>query len=176
MNWDAIGAAGELIGALVVLGTLVYLAIQIRQSAQATRSATEMQATELLSNWIEPRTVDAKFQSIWNDLAQAKEVSEEDKIYFIWSVSSLGVKAQGVLDQYKAGLVSEQCWHNFERPFVGLLTIHDFVGLWWQGRDASFSPSFYDHIDSVLENNSHRWAPRSNETWSASNKAADRDS
>jgi hypothetical protein len=30
MNWDAIGAVGELIGAIAVLITLVYLAVQIK--------------------------------------------------------------------------------------------------------------------------------------------------
>ena len=32
MNWDAIGAIGELVGAAAVVGTLFYLAIQIRLS------------------------------------------------------------------------------------------------------------------------------------------------
>jgi hypothetical protein len=30
MNWDAIGAVGELIGAIAILITLVYLAFQIK--------------------------------------------------------------------------------------------------------------------------------------------------
>lgn len=37
MNWVAIGAIGEILGAVAVLVTLVYLAIQIRQN---TRSVT----------------------------------------------------------------------------------------------------------------------------------------
>ena len=32
MNWEAIGAVGELVGAIAVLTTLVYLAVQVRQS------------------------------------------------------------------------------------------------------------------------------------------------
>lgn len=32
MNWDAIGAIGELVGSLAVLLTLIYLAIQVRHS------------------------------------------------------------------------------------------------------------------------------------------------
>ncbi|XOV87373.1 MAG: hypothetical protein ACFHX7_20860 [Pseudomonadota bacterium] len=32
MNWDAIGAAAELLGAIVVLVTLIYLTLQIRLS------------------------------------------------------------------------------------------------------------------------------------------------
>lgn len=34
MNWEAIGAIGELIGALAVVLTLVYLAVQVRHSKQ----------------------------------------------------------------------------------------------------------------------------------------------
>ena len=35
MNWEAIGAIGELLGALGVVITLVYLAVQIRQNTQS---------------------------------------------------------------------------------------------------------------------------------------------
>jgi hypothetical protein len=31
MNWEAIGAIGEIVGALAVFGTLAYLAVQIKQ-------------------------------------------------------------------------------------------------------------------------------------------------
>ena len=40
MNWDAIGAVGELLGALAVIVTLGYLAAQIRQNTRTVRSAT----------------------------------------------------------------------------------------------------------------------------------------
>lgn len=39
MNWDAIGAAGEIIGALAVVFSLVYLAAQIRAQNRQARSA-----------------------------------------------------------------------------------------------------------------------------------------
>jgi hypothetical protein len=32
MNWDAIGAIAELFGALAVLTTLIYLAVQVKHS------------------------------------------------------------------------------------------------------------------------------------------------
>ncbi len=38
MNWDAIGAIGEIIGALAVVATLFYLAFQIRQNTKVTRA------------------------------------------------------------------------------------------------------------------------------------------
>ena len=47
MNWDAIGAVSELIGAVAVVATLIYLAVQIRQntkSVQSTNFSTWMDA------------------------------------------------------------------------------------------------------------------------------------
>ena len=46
MNWDAIGAIGEIIGAAGVISTLIYLAIQIRQNTTAMNRATVRQALE----------------------------------------------------------------------------------------------------------------------------------
>ena len=40
MNWEAIGATGEIIGAVGVIVTLVYLAIQIRQNTASLKSST----------------------------------------------------------------------------------------------------------------------------------------
>ena len=40
MNWDAIGAVGELLGAAAVLFTLIYLAVQIKQNTSAVATAT----------------------------------------------------------------------------------------------------------------------------------------
>ena len=40
MNWDAIGAIAELLGAVGVIASLVYLAGQIRQNSRLVRSST----------------------------------------------------------------------------------------------------------------------------------------
>ncbi len=40
MNWEAIGAVGEILGAIAVLVTLLYLAAQIRQNSEFVKAAT----------------------------------------------------------------------------------------------------------------------------------------
>lgn len=40
MNWAAIQAVAEAIGAIVVVASLIYLAIQVRQNTRAVRVAT----------------------------------------------------------------------------------------------------------------------------------------
>ena len=40
MDWNAVGAIGEIVGAAAVVGTLGYLAVQIRQNTRTTRATT----------------------------------------------------------------------------------------------------------------------------------------
>lgn len=42
MNWEAISAVSEIIGAIAVVVSLVYLAVQIRSSSKATRASVYM--------------------------------------------------------------------------------------------------------------------------------------
>ena len=44
MNWDALGAIGEIVGAVAVLVTLIYLALQVRQ-ARKMQLAESIRAT-----------------------------------------------------------------------------------------------------------------------------------
>ena len=46
MNWDAISALGEIIGAVAVVISLVYIAAQIRQNTQMMRSTAKQSLTE----------------------------------------------------------------------------------------------------------------------------------
>ena len=50
MQWDAIGAVGELIGALGVIASLVYLALQIRTSNRLARVEAFRAPTSVLNS------------------------------------------------------------------------------------------------------------------------------
>ena len=42
MNWDALGASAEAVGALAILVTLIYLAVQVRQAKLATADTNRL--------------------------------------------------------------------------------------------------------------------------------------
>ena len=48
MNWDALGAIAELLGAVAVFFTLAYLALQVRQNANALRHQNEFSAAQIM--------------------------------------------------------------------------------------------------------------------------------
>ena len=51
MNWEAAGAIGEIIGAIAVVATLTYLAIQIRTSRIGAATVATYSAMEGFSRW-----------------------------------------------------------------------------------------------------------------------------
>lgn len=51
MNWDAIGAVGEVVGAIAVVATLIYLSVQTRQNTKAVQHATARGVTEDANAW-----------------------------------------------------------------------------------------------------------------------------
>jgi len=51
MNWEAIGALGETIGAIAVVATLTYLAVQVRTARVASGSDARYAAVEAFSRW-----------------------------------------------------------------------------------------------------------------------------
>ena len=51
MNWDAIGAVGDLLGAVAVVVTLIYLARQIGHSVSLARAEQNKGVNDLYAGW-----------------------------------------------------------------------------------------------------------------------------
>ena len=50
MNWDAAGAIGEIIGAVAVVATLAFLALQIRQGHRMQRDSNALARSAAVNN------------------------------------------------------------------------------------------------------------------------------
>ena len=53
MNWDAVGAIGEVVGALAVVATLICFSIQIRSTQASVRGDAVSRAQETESRLLE---------------------------------------------------------------------------------------------------------------------------
>jgi hypothetical protein len=51
MNWDAIGAIGEIVGAIAVVATLVYLSVQTTRTRIAIEAGGTSATQEAYSRW-----------------------------------------------------------------------------------------------------------------------------
>jgi len=149
MNWEAIGAIGEIVGAMAVVITLVYLALQTRHSAAATQSSTEVEASRQLSAWVTRSFQDELIQGVWDDVAAEKPLSDEHYRKWLWYLSDLFHMSEGIFIQYQKGFVSAEVWRRFESTCLGMLQNTPGQEFWHSG-NTPFSDAFKIHIEKLL--------------------------
>ena len=65
MNWDAIGAIGEILGAAAVVATLVYLAIQVRSAKSAAADVNRLSRAAGVRENIRQTLNDSELRDAW---------------------------------------------------------------------------------------------------------------
>ena len=78
MNWEAIGAIGEILGAAAVIATLIYLATQVRQSSKSIDNATAWAITQALADVNARISSDSDLTELW--LRGRKNLSDLDEV------------------------------------------------------------------------------------------------
>ena len=88
MNWAAIGAIGEIIGAVSVVLSLIHLAVQIRQNTQQVEEQCRTQhqnsllgARSSFTEWRSMIIQDATIASMWNRGSEDVDLlGEEERV------------------------------------------------------------------------------------------------
>ena len=65
MNWDAIGAVGELIGAFAVVATLAYLAVQVRFAKASAADLSRISRADGVRETLQMMSSDAQLRKNW---------------------------------------------------------------------------------------------------------------
>jgi hypothetical protein len=93
------------IGAIAVVISLIYLALQIRQNTNAVRSATAQTVHEHFSNWYNLVAADAELSRIAaNGLRDYASLSERDGVRFISSFMAFLSYSQNAFLKWREGL------------------------------------------------------------------------
>jgi hypothetical protein len=77
MNWDAIGAIGEIVGAAAVVATLIYLAVQVRSARTATDANLVDRARD---NAFECDRLLLEYAELWVRANAGVELSADDDL------------------------------------------------------------------------------------------------
>jgi hypothetical protein len=127
-NWDAISAISEIIGAVAVVVSLIYVAVQIRQNTRAVRGAT-----------LDAITAHQQAELRWSsDLAAefGKALEAPDTLSFEESwrlsewLSSAFSARQNEYQQYRKGLLDQEVWESIQQ-IIGIIIGIDWVNDWW---------------------------------------------
>lgn len=158
MDWDAIGAIGETIGALAVVLTLFYLARQLRQSNLNTEASVESQ----MSLWWSHSNREMILSSDMIEVIEAglndpQTLSDPDRRRFAWWLASLFYMFDNLYKQYQKGVLPKESWLMNEMSIDGLMRARS-VQIWWESGFLQASTDFSKRVDEIrLEGSDKPW-------------------
>ena len=150
MEWDAIGAIGEIIGATAVVLTVFYLAVQIRSSRKATNSETERHLLQVWDDNFAALAADQSVASIMTrGFSDISSLSEEELYVFDTKLASIVTAHYNVLRMKDQGFVSSSTTDGTDHSIAWLLSSKG--GQFWYKHHKFLLPHA-EHIDFVLAN------------------------
>ncbi len=157
MNWDAIGAIAELLGAVGVIASLVYLATQIRHSreqmSQNTRAMRAGSYQHFFDSWGQTvtRGMDnpERERAIRLGMLDYTNLSEEDAFRFNFWMNGVGQAFDNAHYQYRVGMLDEERWQKHYADVRGFFGWPGVVQ-WWRATPPNVSPEFVALVEEIL--------------------------
>ena len=146
MNWDAVGAIAEVVGAIGVLITLVYLAVQIRHNSASVDASTEDGVTSGFNDVNNVIAADGDLARIFTvGLDDPGALSDEEVVRFFFLFSSYVNQYHRLLVLNRKGSFPNDRWGMYARELALLLSTPGGE-LWKAG-----NPHFADLWNAVAE-------------------------
>jgi hypothetical protein len=148
MNWDAVGAIGETIGALAVVMSLVYLAIQIRIQNKEARLAS---VHEILVGFRETLHVFAT-GDVAEVMAKANEdyesLSNSEFLRFLAGILPVLRLWEEAFVQNEQGRLENRFWIGINGQCSDFLSYPSISGI-WELRSKHFDSNFQSHVSKL---------------------------
>ena len=157
LNWDAIGAIGEIVGAFAVVASLAYLATQIRTQNAESRSAAMHNISvgfrDSISTFADPQlaTIMSKANS------EDSELSEPELIQLYVGVTKIFRVWEEAYALYRRGRLEDDIWDSMMRYYSVIMGTPAFLRVWEERRQV-FGIEFQEFADSVEPKEGLSWA------------------
>jgi hypothetical protein len=151
-----LGNYGEFIGAIAVVATLIYLAIQVRHSKEATEANTKSLNLQAYQAW-QAANLQINMGMSNGDLSEIVMRGAVDSSNLtIDSVVSFGMThlaiyqmAQSADYLYRAGLLDQELWEAEMNRAAGYLILPG-VRQWWDAAGKTqITPRFAEYLESI---------------------------
>lgn len=144
---------GEVIGAVVVILSLIYLAIQVRQNTQAQRTENYSRALDRVAAMQSMLSQDGEMSLIFSKaVLDSAKLTPQERVRFTWSMYEAFGAFEFMFHASRANAIPAEVWTRWSSGVAWWLSFPG-VQSWWQGLPFPFTESFTTFVESLLENN-----------------------
>jgi len=149
VNWEAIAAVGEVSGAIAVVASVLYLAIQVRAANRESRAASVHSLQDALNQWLTTANT-REIATLWlQGLEDYEALDPVDRVRFNAVIQVLFRIAEDGRAQVELDRLPTEIWEAFEATLAAVLGSPG-VKVWWKTRDRFFTPPFREWVDTQI--------------------------
>lgn len=149
-NWTAVGGIAELVGAVGVVVTLLYLAVQIRQNTKAFRAATFQSIIGYATGFAEGIARDGELATLFlAGMADVDALNETEKLRFHFQLVALLRRYENLHYLSRMGHLDDSQWEGL-RASLDFIMNNPGSHAWWTANARLFNATFRDFMDRRL--------------------------
>ena len=148
MNWDAIGAMGEIVGAGAVVISLVYLAAQIRTQNRQARTAAMHEISVGFRDAIATFANAENAEIITKANKDFESLSDSEIFLLIAGLQRILRVWEEAYFQHREGQLDPHIWDPMVRQYASYLSM-PAVNRIWQLRKEFFSSEFREFAENL---------------------------
>ena len=148
MNWEAISSISDLIAAIAVIVSLLYVGFQVKQSNILAQGQTRRDMMDLGQREIHTLLDDP---TIWDLMIKDKLTHEERVKLQVWLVAAMRLR-EFEWSQNRFGIVDDDTYAA-HKEIITLQLGTARTRAWWKTRGrTAFNAVFVEFVDELLEN------------------------
>ena len=146
VNWEAVSAIGQLVGALAVVVSLVYLAREVRSNARATRLESMRSLSDAINQYFKTCAEDADLAELWfRGIHDFQSMKGASLMRFSSLMDYLFRIYEDMYYQHHEGQLDPRVWGGFE-AIMRDFNAYPGIQAWWRSRSHWFSDQFRQFI------------------------------
>jgi len=153
MNWEMLSAIGQMVAAIGVIPSLIYLAVQIREQNKERRRAGINILTVQWSDLVKSAQESREFAALFLQGVQSfHSLDAPDKLRFTAFFTRFIRNCEGMFIYYRDGALEKALWDEVERTITDYFA-YPGVREWWATRKHWLTDEFRAVVEAIIVKN-----------------------
>ena len=149
MDWQVVGAAAEALGAILVIASLLFVAIELRRNTKESRRHSMEDATSHRNEFVRLIATDASMAGVIGRGLTGTGLDAQQWFRFNFFLYAIFVEFEFNQRKFQVGDIDADLWDAWLDAYRWWL---QFPGVrkWWASGPAGFTQKFRDFVDVQL--------------------------
>ena len=140
---------GEIVSAVAVIASLLFVGVQLRQATAAIRASSSQAHSALYTDLVDSIIDNGDFARLWSiGLTEPEKLQEDEWVRFVAYASALFRLYESSRVQWLNGRLDDEHWHTIERQAVDFGHLPGLQRAWGL-RAHWYSPEFRAWFDGL---------------------------